>query len=341
MNSIVFTQDLHSQWILSIYGDMFKGYNLVQIYEEEEIFDFHDNDIIFLGISFSPKLILNSENIKSKIVLLDVEGELWPYLNKNHDEYKRLLDVWLKNSNHYFISQRFHDYIHPNCVTGKLHYSLFYYFSRFELFFKQPIQIPSSSNASNEFITFLGKSKEMYDIRFNFLNKILNNNLNNCKYNHGDSNLLNDGYSENKLYFKDVYNIFWNILQSLNGKINIIFETLHLNFFEDYYSQSTLKSGFVTEKTLRALITPNPSILIVDTDVISYFKKIGFKFPYDGFNTLDEVSSFINNIKIIGIDKWVSDNKVFFEHNSKLLWKIMFDKDTNIENIINKLVKLK
>lgn len=334
MNKLVFIQERHSQWILSIYGDLFKNYEKIIVHEEDDIFNFDKNDIIVLGTSFLDKLILDKIKIKSKIILIDVEGEHWDFKNTSYEDYKKHLDEWLGDNNHLFISQRFADYKHSNSLTGKLHYSLFYYFSRFELFFKNETPIPSSLNATYDFITFLGKSSESKKIRFNFLNKIMKNDLKNCKYEHETaSNQINP---ESVYYFSDVYNIFWNIIQSLDGKINIIFETISPG--EYLTDEVFLNRGFLTEKTLRALITPNPSILLVNPAVINYFNKIGFTFPYKGFSNIDDVKKYIDSIKSYNVIEWCKENISIFENNSNNLWNIMFNPDTDIKKILNKLV---
>jgi hypothetical protein len=335
MNKIVVFNPRIHLFLISVYGEYIKDNN----FEFEYPIDYttsnsySENDILIFTLAES-NILLSCDNNLSKKVYIDIEGETRSKLYKGVDyEFNEHLDEndiiiynWLKDKNHYFISQRHENIKHDRAITGLHYLSLCYYFAKFQLFCKSNIKFPKIKDNSYDFVTFLGKNKIKSSDRLKLLNYILDD-LSSCKYNHEDFLDVVD-------YPLDTYDLFWNILQSFQGKINIIFETIDLdsiskeNFFE--------KEFWFSEKTLRALLVPEPSILVLTPNVITYLKSLNFKFPYDGFESYFDVKNYINYIKEYGLDLWYSDNKHYFEHNNSIIWDVIYTKESFIKNIFLK-----
>lgn len=316
---------------MAVYGDIIKEkYDFVFTdINKLDISKYTSDDIVFITQSES-HLLREQHSTKLgnlKKIYIDIEGEDSPFL---YNPYKNIFENWLnQNKNHYLISQRYDDFKHERAITGKHYLSLVYYFSKFKLYTSNKIELSSIvKDFKFDFIAFLGKSGPKNQTRFKLLNLILDNDLSSCKYQHDNHDVLNNLNDFNSI--EDFYDLRLNILQSYQAKINIIFETVHVNKTQEIHNVL-----YLTEKTLRGLLIGIPSIIILNKKLITYLKSIGFKFPYDGFETHNEVKEYINNIKIEGIDHWFELHKNDFIHNSNHIWDVLYTK----EDFVTKLFK--
>jgi len=311
---------------------------LVSVYKNEILNKFNLNlglprdnniskdDFIIFDVHNTTNLIgIEKQYPYNKKIFLDIQGE-------NTIIELKSINEWLLNKNNYLISQRYEDIHHDRATTGLKYLSLLYYFAKFKFYAKSEIPLLYNNNSQYDFITFLGKSKNKKSQRLEILKNFLESNITKCKYNHNDFDIIDIIESNN--YYHDVYDFSWNILQSYQGKINIIFESTQLSKYETMSGKKVdnfLGNFFYfTEKTLRCLMTPNPSILIVDKNIISYLKSIGFDFPYDGFHDYDDVKKYIEHISSVGIDEWMDTVKEKFIHNSKHIWNFAYKKENSI-----------
>lgn len=335
---VIFDSAIHL-FLISVYGKYIKNNNFEFEYaiNPNDLQKYTKDDILVFGL-FESNFLLSCNNQVSKKIYLDMEGEVFPMLYKdNYSDYDNLLInnnniilKWLENKNHYFISQRNSDIQHERSLTGLHYLSLCYYFAKFNLYTTSNIYFPKIINYNYDFITFLGKDKTKKSDRYELLDFILDD-LTTCKYNHEALNSINNLYNFN--YNFDSYNLFWNILQSFQGKINIIFETIDLKYL--IKPNFLKKSFFFSEKTLRALLVPTPSILILSSEIINYLQTLGFKFPYMGFNSYIEIKNYVDYIKKYDIDNWCSENIYYFEENNTLIWNLMYNEEKFIKNIFN------
>lgn len=327
--------------LMVVYGETINDrYEITRPQFHTDIIDYDENDIVIYDLPDSEQLIAWSNN-KCKKIYLDSSGEYYahPIYNPIDERKNKIIYNWLSNPNHYFISQRHSNIVHERAYTN-LHYLPFlYYSSKFKLYVKSKFELPNFSNQPYDFITFLGKEKFKFESRLKILKHVLDDELTSCKFKH--DNLIGLVENIHLQKFGDPYDFSWNILQSFLGKINIIFETLSLDDFNtDIYSENISETFFnneffFTEKTLRCLTSPEPSILILNPIAIKYLKSINFQFPYDGFENYDDVKNYIQSIKKIGIDNWIKENKKYFIHNSNEIWNLIYKK----ENIITKILE--
>jgi len=328
-NLIVFNSHIQL-FLLSVYSEeILDKFEIIQPISIDSIKDYDENDIIIFTLPES-ELLKSNINTKSKKVFIDMEGESSPhFFYKDSFENNNFIYGWLEDKNNYFISQRYNDIKHERAITGLRYLSLCYYFSQFRFYQKSKIENISIKNIKYDFITFLGKDFTKNSKRFKILNFILSGDLSSCKYDHND--FKNTKKLLKHKYYNDPYDFSWNLLQSFQGKINLIFETIDLDTLKKPNFVSN--EFFFTEKSLRVLLSHVPSILILDKELILYLKSINFKFPYDGFENYEDVKKYVDDIKNMGIDNWLEKNIENFKHNSNEIWKVMYTKETFIKNI--------
>jgi len=321
---IVYNSHIHT-YLVSVYNDELTNYKIETEFSQDRLGELNVGDILILTLAES-ELLKQRFNNGIKVIFLDMEGEIIPnFIDRDllYNGGKFIYD-WLKNKNHFIVSQRLGSINHSRIKTQLKYLPLFYYFSKFKFYQKSRIDL-SLFSKPYDFITFLGKYAKKNSFRFKILKFILDENLSECLYTHNDL--------KNEKTLNDPYDFTWNILQSLQGKINIIFETLELDVLKK--ENFTLNNSFFTEKTLRALILQHPYILILNTELIDYLKTLGFKFPYDGFENYEDVKILIDSIKSYGIDKWSLENKELFIHNSKLIWELAYKKEDFVSELFN------
>ena len=83
--------------------------------------------------------------------------------------------------------------------------------------------------------------------RLDFLKEIFNNDLSTIKY-------TSDSFSNERWLGKESY--FWNLLNSLSAKIQLIFETV--SPWENWYADD-----WMTEKTMKCFILAHPYIILL------------------------------------------------------------------------------
>lgn len=333
MLSNIYTIDEHHfLFLLSVYkNEILNEFNLNVGWPKDTSLKSKDDIMIFDVHNIYNLWDIEQRYPNIKKIFLDIQGE-------NTNIELNSINEWLSNKNNYLISQRYKDIKNDRALTDLKYLSVLYYFSKFKFYEKSQINL-LNNKSEYDFITFLGKDSTKKIYRLSLLKEILGNNLINCKYNHNDFN--NIEILRKNQYYTDVYDFSWNILQSYQGKINIIFESVSLSKFETVNGKvvtNFLDNFFYfTEKTLRCLITPTPSILIVDKDIISYLRNVGFDFPYDGFDDYKDVKEYIEYIIKVGIDSWIDNNIKYFTHNSNHMWELAYKKEDTIIKLIKNL----
>jgi hypothetical protein len=223
-----------------------------------------------------------------------------------------LTNEWFEiNSNFYFITSRIFSFSHKNMISELIYLPIIFSFYLLK-FYKYPmLDTPISTNQKYDFLTYLGHTPKLDNIEFrlNFLNKIFNNDISKIKYKHLD--LVDD----------DVMGIgkeghFWNLLNSLSAKVQIIFETsapVHSWVVDD-----TL---FLTEKTMKCFLLSHPYILLLPSRPLIMLENYGFKFPIK-CNSISEFEKEINYLKN-NIDEWINQNRHIFENNQINFYKMI------------------
>jgi hypothetical protein len=203
-----------------------------------------------------------------------------------------------------------------------------YYFSCGDLLNKDDNQI-SKFQESNKFILDYRYSLTYFYIKlgFNFFDRGYNeiDNLNRkdklfiyskSKKNSEREKLLSEVINSERVYNKKFTeeDNFWN---------SINYNNYHLSFFNDYmscklnliaetqppsfFNQPDL-SRYITEKTLKGLITPTPSYLLSQKETYDFLKECGFYFINEEFGNYD----LLNYTKFVEFIKQSSDNE--FDH---------------------------
>jgi hypothetical protein len=234
------------------------------------------------------------------------------YGNNSEAEQKSARDYsfeWLEmSSNNYFITSRKTKFTHKNMISELIYLPIIYHFYH-DNFYKYPIlDTPIPKNPKYDFITYLGQLHKSDKIqrRLDFLKKIFNNDISKIKY-------TSDSFSNERWFSKESY--FWNLLNSLSAKIQIIFETA--NPWEKWYADDWL-----TEKTMKCFLLSHPYILLLPTEPLIMLEKYGFKFSLK-CDSIEEYTKQIDYVKN-NIDNWIDENQDIFYHNQ-----------TNFYNMVN------
>jgi hypothetical protein len=240
----------------------------------------------------------------TKFILYDNESE-----SLNSTLKKILLD-WLEmSSNNYFITSRQFSFTHANMIQRLVYLPIIHSFY-FQNFYKYPmLEIPVVQNTKYDFVTYLGHTTkpEKIESRLKFLKKIFNYDLSKVKYK--DLNCVDDDVMGNK---KEGH--FWNLLNSLSAKIQIIFENTNPDALWSSYD-------FLTEKTMKCLVSSHPYILLLPSNALIMLEEYGFKFPIK-CNTISEYIKEIDYVKH-NIDKWIEENRQTFYNNQTNFYKMI------------------
>jgi hypothetical protein len=217
---------------------------------------------------------------------------------------------WLEmSSNNYFITSRQFSFNHVNMIQLLVYLPIIYSFYLHN-FYKYPmLQIPDVQNTKYDFVTYLGHTTkpEKIEYRLFFLNEIFNNDLSRVKYK--DLNFVDSDVMGNK---KEGH--FWNLLNSLSAKIQIIFENSRPESLWVSYD-------FLTEKTMKCLVSSHPYILLIPSKILIVLEDYGFKFPIK-CNNIEEYTKEIDYVKN-NIDEWINQNKQIFYHNQTNFYKMV------------------
>lgn len=290
-----------------------------------EMFDssFHTNNEI---LQKQPDLFL--KNFNSFFDRFPKNTKFIHYDNNSEAQQKsvaRYIFDWLEmNPNNYYITSREISFTHKNMISDLIYLPIIYHFY-FDNFYKYPIlHTPIPTNTKYDFVTYLGQlhKTDKIERRLDFLKQIFNNDLSKVKY-------TSDSFSNETWFNKESY--FWNLLNSLSAKIQIIFETV--NPWEKWYDDD-----WMTEKTMKCFILAHPYIILLPPKPLNMLEEYGFKFPIK-CNSIDEYKTNIDYIKN-NIDEWIEKNRYTFIHNQENFYKMI--NSTNlphhifIQNIIKK-----
>lgn len=232
--------------------------------------------------------------------------------------------LFLESSDRTFlISQRHGNLQHDRVITNLVYLNLINTFYTLGFDGMPMLGYSSPSNPANDFRTYLGMDEDKSKQRFEFLIHYLNNDLSNVKY-------KDDGDFKPNVTFGSL-SMIWNLLESLNSKVQLIFENLFPDcVFDDYYN--------LTEKTTKAFYLPHPYILLVHATVLDELEKFGFKFSYK-CKSNDDFKKLVSEIRT-DIGSWIEKNSDDFINNQKILFElnksIELPHHKFLENIINK-----
>jgi hypothetical protein len=259
------------------------------------------------------KLYFKSLPTNTKYIYLDNNGEASPI---NEIELNNWLN--LNSITTYLISSRFYNLKHDNATTGLAYLPILYMFTQQNFSQFPMLNYSPPSNPKYDFITYLGQTEKEKNIsnRFYLLNKIFKNNLNGIKYKDDSQFKVSE-----ELFGAGKPGHYWNILNSLSAKIQIIFET--------YSHRELSKMGeldyseyFFTEKIMKCFILPHPYLLIINKYWLNILETFGFKFHESSkADTIEDFQNIIDTIKM-DPDKWILENKLCFEHNQLNLYQM-------------------
>lgn len=250
----------------------------------------------------------------TKYIFLDNNGE------GNYPVTSDVLLQWLNLSelSTYAISSRYYKLNHPNLINGLTYLPILFMFLQQN--FKQfpMLRYSPPSNPENNFITYLGQTEKQYgrNLRYNMLNKIFKNDLTSVDYKE-----IENFQTTTDLYGPGKHGHYWNILNSLSAKIQIIFETRTFNPTTQI-PYIEYEEFFFTEKIMKCFILPHPYLLIVNKIWLEELEKFGFKFHESSKGeTFEDFEKIIENIKM-DMSGWLEKNRPYFEHNQRKLYEL-------------------
>ena len=252
----------------------------------------------------------------TKYVFLDNNGEqIYPMIGDILLEWLNLteLSTYVISSRHYKLRS------HPKLINGLAYLPILFMFLQQN--FKQfpMLRYSPPSNPENDFITYLGQTGKNIgrNLRYNMLNQFFKNDLTGVDYKE-----IENFQTTTDLYGPGKPGHYWNILNSLSAKIQIIFETI--NFTPIYEIPLTeYEHFFFTEKIMKCFILPHPYLLIVNKIWLEELEKFGFKFHNaNKAETFEDLEKIIENIKM-DIDGWIEENRPYFEHNQRRLYELV------------------
>lgn len=250
----------------------------------------------------------------TKYIFLDNNGE------GNYPVTTDVLLEWLNLSelSTYAISSRYYKLTHPKLINGLTYLPILFMFVQQN--FKQfpMLRYSKPSNSENNFITYLGQTEKQYgrNLRYGMLNKIFKNDLTGVDYKE-----IENFQTTTDLYGPGKHGHYWNILNSLSAKIQIIFETITFNP-TNQIPLIEYEHFFFTEKIMKCFVLPHPYLLIVNKIWLEELEKFGFKFHNSSkAETFEDFAKIIENIKM-DIDGWIEENKPYFEHNQRKLYEL-------------------
>jgi hypothetical protein len=281
------------------------------------------------------KNFINDFNIKVKFIFMDDAPESG-FLDNN-------IINFLNASNRCFvISSRLvaltHDRLYSNLMYLPVLYS--FYHLNFSNFPKLDYSPPTKPKY--DFITYLGQTWKTDKIkdRLNFLQYVLGvaplnpialvnpNDLSNVKYKEYDNFVI----SEQNMGPKEMGHA-WNLINSLSGKIQLIFENMSV-LTDDVYCNQIKNAYFLTEKIMKLFLLPHPYVVFLPTFAIDALKKYGFKFSYDG----NDYKNLLKHIKE-NIDDWIQKNESDFYHNQTVFYDMVNSIELEHHLILKKIIK--
>lgn len=250
----------------------------------------------------------------TKYIYLDNNGE------QNYPMTSDIILEWLNLSelSTYAISSRYYKLNHPKLINGLAYLPILFMFLQQN--FKQfpMLRYSPPSNPENNFITYLGQTEKNYGrkLRYGMLNKFFKNDLSGIDYKE-----IENFETTTDLYGPGKPGHYWNILNSLSAKIQIIFETITFTPTNDM-PLTEYEHFFFTEKIMKCFVLPHPYLLIVNKIWLEELEKFGFKFNESTkAETFEDFEKIIENIKM-DIDGWIEENRPYFEHNQRNLYKL-------------------
>ena len=283
---------------------------------------FHNNNDL---LKKHPHLFV--ENFNKFIKRFPNNTKFIHYGNLSEAEQKPARDhsfEWLEmSSNNYFITSREPSFRHKNMISELIYLPIIYHFYS-DNFYKYPmLDTPIPKNPKYNFITYLGQLHKSDKIqgRLDFLKEIFNNDISKIKYN-------SDSFSNELWFAKESY--FWNMLNSLSAKIQIIFETV--NPWEKWYNDDWL-----TEKTMKCFLLSHPYILLLHPKPLTMLEQYGFKFPFK-CDSIEEYTKQIEYVKN-NIDDWIDENQEIFYHNQTNFYKMINSVELPHHSFIEKIIK--
>jgi hypothetical protein len=269
------------------------------------------------------ELKLNKDRIKVYFEDLPPSTHYIYFDNNGEGTYPVTSDIileWLNltEMSTYVISSRYYNLSHPKLINGLTYLPILFMFLQQN--FKQfpMIRYSQPSNSENNFITYLGQTEKQYgrNLRYNMLNKIFKNDLTSVDYEE-----IENFQTTTDLYGPGKPGHYWNILNSLSAKIQIIFETMTFNPTKQI-PLIEYEHFFFTEKIMKCFILPHPYLLIVNRIWLDELEKFGFKFhELNKAESFEDFEKIIENIKS-DIDGWIGENRPYFEHNQRKLYEI-------------------
>ena len=250
----------------------------------------------------------------AKYIFLDNNGE------QNYPITTDVLLEWLNLSelSTYAISSRYYNLSHPKLINRLAYLPILFMFLQQN--FKQfpMLRYSSPSNSENDFITYLGQTEKQYgrNLRYNMLRQFFKNDLTGVDYKE-----IENFQTTTDLYGPGKPGHYWNILNSLSAKVQIIFETMTFTPINQI-PPPHYEGFFFTEKIMKCFVLPHPYLLIVNKIWLDELEKFGFKFNESTkAETFKDFEKIIENIKM-DIDGWIDENRPYFEHNQRKLYEL-------------------
>jgi hypothetical protein len=250
----------------------------------------------------------------TKYIFLDNNGE------QNYPITSDILLEWLNLSemSTYAISSRYYNLSHPKLINGLAYLPILFMFLQQN--FKQfpMLRYSPPSKSENDFITYLGQTGKNVGrpLRYGMLTQFFKNDLTGVDYKE-----IENFKTTTDLYGPGKPGHYWNILNSLSAKIQIIFETITFTP-TDEIPPTEYEHFFFTEKIMKCFVLPHPYLLIVNKMWLEKLEKFGFRFHVlSKADTFEDFEKIIENIKS-DIDGWIEENRPYFEHNQRNLYEI-------------------
>lgn len=269
------------------------------------------------------KNFINNFNTNVKFIFVDDSPES-AFLNEN------IINFLNASDRSFTISSRFSKLTHNRLYNNLIYLPILYsfYHLNFSKFPKLDYSPPTKSKY--DFITYLGQTYKTDKIeeRLNFLRSILDNDLSNVKYKEYD----NFAVSEQNMGPKEMGHV-WNLINSLSGKIQLIFENM-LVLDGVVYEDEIKNRYFLTEKLMKLFLLPHPYVVFLPNFAIDALKKYGFKFSYDG----NDYKSLLKHIKET-INEWIQKNESDFHHNQTVFYDMVVSTELEHHLILKKIIK--
>lgn len=219
----------------------------------------------------------------------------------------KFISNWLNmKSKNYFISSRFDNIVHERSITGLVYLPLIFSFYMLNFNRYDKLEYYPPKNPKHSFITYLGSysNTDKINHRFNFLKAMLRDKITELKHENNSISKLGLKY----LMQHKGEGHYWNLLNSLSAKIQLIFETIHptVKYHDEYY---------FSEKTMKLFLLPHPYFLLVHGSVLEKLEQFGFVFSEKCYSYHDFIKSFI--IILSDIDGWIEKNNKLFESNQE------------------------